>query len=297
MKQRYGLIGYPFDGGASLGRPGARYAPEAIRKALGWITYRIVDGMIFDVEADQVLNLSEVEIQDLGDVAVVPADIGKTVERTRERVAQAVREGYFPIVLGGDDSGGFPALAGLHDATAGPIGVIHLDAHFDLLEESEAQGRLSQSSPLRRVLELPRVDPRAVIQIGQRGFNFARYHAFTREQGMSRVTAREYDRLGTEVVAARALEVAGRDGATIGVMFDIDVLDTAFAPGTGANEPGGLSSRQIIDFLRLVAPRVALLWIAETNPLYDVHGETAQVAAYAIFHTIAARAIAGARPG
>ncbi len=114
---------------------------------------------------------------------------------------------------------------------------------------------------------------------------------------MSRVTAREYDRLGTEVVAARALEVAGRDGATIGVMFDIDVLDTAFAPGTGANEPGGLSSRQIIDFLRLVAPRVALLWIAETNPLYDVHGETAQVAAYAIFHTIAARAIAGARPG
>ena len=75
----------------------------------------------------------------------------------------------------------------------------------------------------------------------------------------------------------------------MGLLFDIDVLDTAFAPGTGANEPGGITSRQWIDFLRIVAPRVDLLWIAETNPLYDLHGETAQVAAYSIFHLIAGR--------
>jgi len=293
MASRYALIGYPFDGGASLGRPGARYAPEAIRKALGWITMRIVDGAIFDVDADRVLDVSGVDLADLGDVPIVPADIDKTVQRTRETVARALRDGRFPIVVGGDDSGGFPALAGLHDTSDGPLGIIHLDAHFDLLEESEAQGRLSQSSPMRRALELERVDPRRVIQIGVRGFNFARYFDFTRQQGVSRITARQYDRLGTDAAAARALEVATRDGARVGLLFDIDVLDTAFAPGTGANEPGGLTSRQWLDFLRLVAPHVHLFWIAETNPLYDLHGETAQVAAYSIWNLIAARTQAG----
>jgi formiminoglutamase/agmatinase len=253
MPSRYALIGYPFDGGSSLGKPGARYAPAAIREALGWIQMRIVDGKLYDVEAEQVLDLSDVEIRDFGDAPIVPADIDKTVQRTRDMVAQVVRDGYFPIVFGGDDSGGFPAMAGLHDATPGMLGIIHMDAHFDLLEESEAQGRLSQSSPIRRSLELERVEPRNVIQIGVRGFNFARYLDYTREQNISRINALQFHRAGPEAAAAQARLVATRGRARVGLLFDIDVLDSAFAPGSGANEPGGLTSRQWIDFQPLVA--------------------------------------------
>src|SRR5262249_46101810 len=169
----------------------------------------------------------------------------------------------------------------------------HLDAHLDLLDESEAQGRYSHSSGVRRGLELPRVDGRRVIQVGTRNFNFAASKRFLDSIGGTELPAREFARLGPLRAAERAL--TSTNGAEkVALAIDVDVLDPAFAPGCGAFEPGGLSTRGLIDFVQVVAPRCSALAVTEVNPLVDFRHMTSSAAANVIFHFMVAHRHRGA---
>src|SRR5437899_335470 len=168
----FDLWGVPFDGAATLGWPGSRYAPERVRGALSWMTMRAQGGQIYSNDTGRMHPFPATLLRDRGDAEVVPHDLMASLDACAVAVASSLREGHVPIVIGGDDSLLYACVSGFHDSHQGSIGVLHFDAHLDLMDESPRQGRYSQSSGMRRALELPRVSARHSIQVGVRNFNF-----------------------------------------------------------------------------------------------------------------------------
>ncbi len=278
----FDLWGVPFDGASTLGSPGSRYAPERVRRALAWMTMRGQGGQVYSIDTGSLHALSSDLLRDRGDADVVPHDLTASLDGCSAAVAGSVGGGRVPIVVGGDDSLLFACVRGFHAAHEGTIAIVHFDAHLDLLDESRAQGRFSQSSGMRRALELPRVSARHSIQVGVRNFNFPASRQFIERVGLAQLPAVEVHQLGTETVVERILQrVEGADH--IFWAFDIDVLDPAAAPGAGAHEPGGLTSRQALDCVRLLAARCGGLSLVEVNPLLDHHDMTSTLAANLVF--------------
>jgi len=243
------------------------------------------------VEGGQVVDLNAVEIADQGDVDIAAHDTEHTFKRAQAMVAAALEGDRFPIVLGGDHAISLPPIRAL--AAARPrIGIVQLDAHLDLVDFSPRQGSLSQSSQIRRALELPQMNPTRLVQVGLRGLNYPEYAAFCREQGITQLTAGEALDQGAEAVANRCLEVAGADGAAIYFTLDIDALDPSSAPGAGAHEHGGLTPRFVSALIRRLAPAVSAFDIAEVNPMFDLHGMTSNLASKLMWDLILARVAA-----
>lgn len=291
----FDLWGAPFDGGATLGWPGARYAPAKVREALGWIVQRIQKGVIYSLESDSLHEIGDDLIVDRGDVDVVGHDIGATIKACTDAVAGSLGDGRVPMMVGGDDFLLFPSAQGVHDALPGRIGVIHFDAHLDLLDESTYQGRLSQSSGMRRTLELDRVHAQDCIQVAVRHFNFPSSARFKRDTGLAHVSAGEFQALGTVAAVEQILDrVSGADHLLLS--FDIDAIDPAFAPGAGAHEPGGLTSGEALEAVRLLAPHCDAFAITEVNPMVDHGTATSSLAAYLLFHFAVFGSTAAARP-
>jgi formiminoglutamase/agmatinase len=287
------FVGAPYDGAATLGWPGARYAPDEVRRHLAWMRMRVQDGRIYWVDQDRVVPWRPEQLIDAGDAAVVPHDLAATLAAVRKKTSEVTAAGTVPAVVGGDDSILFPAVAGVHDAVTGSLGIVHLDAHLDLLDESPAQGRFSQSSGMRRALELPRVSPRHSVQVGTRSFNFPSSKRFIDEVGLTELPATLVARRGLDWTLARIREiVAGADHVFLSL--DLDVLDPAHAPGVGWHEPGGLTSRELLDLVVALAPSVRGFALNELNPMTDTRAQSSILAANVVFQFAVA---AAQRPG
>jgi formiminoglutamase/agmatinase len=288
-KQHFGILGFPWDGGASLGRPGARYAPKAIREAAQWLKNRIKEDKVYNVEKRKLIDFDGRQIIDYGDIDIAAYSTEITFRNAEEKIKQILADSVFPFILGGDHSISYPGIKALHDSAEGKIGIIQFDAHLDLVDDSPIQGRFSQSSQMRRALELPRVKPENIVQIGVRSYNYPWYDDYLRETGIVQITAREVHQMTAGQVIERALE-ACKDVEKIYLTFDIDVLDPAFAPGSGANEPGGLTPVQCFAILDGLYPHIHAMDIAEVNPLYDHQDITSSMAARILFDCATERA-------
>lgn len=276
------FIGVPYDGAATLGWPGARYAPAEVRRHLGWMTMRVQEGAIYWIDEDRVVPFDAAQLVDTGDAAVVPHDLMATLAAVRAKTRAETTAGRIPVVVGGDDSILFPAVAGFHDAVTGTVAVVHFDAHLDLLDESLAQGRYSQSSGMRRALELPRVVARHSVQVGTRNFNFPSSKRFIDEVGLTELPAKAVLHHGPAWTLERIRAVvAGADHVFVSV--DMDVLDPAHAPGVGWHEPGGLTSRALLDLLVSLAPVTGGFGLNEMNPMTDHRAQTSILAANLVF--------------
>jgi agmatinase len=277
------FIGVPYDGAATLGWPGARYAPAEVRRHLGWMTMRVQEGAIYSIDEDRLVPFDPARLVDVGDAAIVPHDHMASLEAARAKTRAETALGRIPVVVGGDDSTIlFPAVAGFHDAVAGTVGVVHFDAHLDLLDESPAQGRYSQSSGMRRALELPRVAARHSVQVGTRNFNFPSSKRFIDEVGLTELPAKAVLRHGTDWTLERIRAIV-RGADHLFVSVDMDVLDPAHAPGVGWHEPGGLTSRELIDLIVSLAPATAGFALNEVNPMTDHRTQTSILAANLVF--------------
>ncbi len=276
------FIGAPYDGAATLGWPGARYAPAEVRRHLEWMRMRVQDGEIYWLDEDRIVPFDPGQLVDAGDAAVVPHDLTATLAAVRTKTRDETAAGRIPVVVGGDDSILFPAVAGFHDAVSGSVAIVHFDAHLDLLDQSSAQGRYSQSSGMRRALELPRVASRHSVQVGTRSFNFPSSKRFLDEVGLTELPAKAVLRRGTAWTLERIrATVGGADHLFVSV--DIDVLDPAQAPGVGWHEPGGLSSRELLDLLVELAPEAGGFALNEVNPMTDHRAQTGILAANLVF--------------
>ena len=286
------LVGVPFDGAATLGWPGARYAPAEVRRHLDWMRMRVQEREIYWIDEDRIVPFDAAQLVDAGDAAVVPHDLMATLAAVRAKTRDEAAAGRIPVVVGGDDSILFPAVAGFHDATdaaGGAIALVHFDAHLDLLDGSAAQGRYSQSSGMRRALELTRVDPARSVQVGTRNFNFPSSKRFVDSIGLTELPARAVLRHGTGWTLER-IRAAVAGAAHLFLCVDIDVLDPAHAPGVGWHEPGGLTSRELIDLVVELAPAAAGLALNEVNPMTDHQAQTSILAANLVFQFAVAAA-------
>jgi agmatinase len=240
------IVGAPTDDLVS-DRPGTRFAPRAIRAA------SCPPGPHLEAGVDA---FEELRIVDFGDAPVVPADPERTHAAIEALVGEVVDAGPLPIVLGGDHSvteANVRAVA----ARTGPVGLIHFDTHTDTGREVFSVER-SHGTPMFRLVEQGHVDPRRYVQIGLRGYwpGPAEF-GWQAERGITSIFMHEIRALGIDAVVERALEVAG-SGPTF-LTVDVDVLDPAFAPGTGTPEPGGMTSDELLRACRGVAARARLV--------------------------------------
>jgi formiminoglutamase/agmatinase len=283
MSNHFGILGFPWDGGASLGRPGARYAPEAIRGAFNsWFKGRIQDEKVYHVDTRSVFNVSDDKIVDYGDVEIISYDEQRTLKNAEQSTLEILQKDGYPCVFGGDHSTSYPIIKALHDHAKGEVGIIHFDAHLDLVDETPMQGKYSQSSEIRRALELDRISEEHVVQIGVRGFNYPWYADYLKSTGILQFTAYDVHKGNLDDIAAQTLDrLSGCE--KVYLTFDIDVLDPAFAPGTGADEPFGLYPHQCAFLLEAMYGITDAFDIVEVNPVFDLHGITTAVASRIMF--------------
>lgn len=264
------ILGAPLDWGTSY-RPGARFGPQAIREA----DYGAMDGyrphLPTGIDALGVLG-----VVDIGDVYVVPTDLAMSIERIADTVEQVAAAGKVPIVLGGDHTITFPNATGVARVHGfGEVALIHFDAHADTgnLQNGQLYGH---GTPMRRLIESGAVPGHRFVQIGLRGYwPEPDVVAWMREQRMRFYMMNEIVDRGLNEVVDEAVTYALEGGAKgVFISVDIDVVDPGMAPGTGTPEPGGLTSRQLLDTVRRLAKDLNVLGadVVEVAPAYD-HSE------------------------
>jgi agmatinase len=252
-RPRFRLIGAPTDSHSSFLR-GAASAPPLIRAAL------FSDHGNLTAESGAELGV-DIVMEEGGDLPLKEAPEDDAL--IRDAVSRSIREGAVPLVLGGDHSISFPAVAGAA-AEHGPIDILHFDAHPDLYDELDGDRR-SHASPFARIMEQGLA--RRLVQVGIRTLN-----RHCREQA---------ERFGVEIVAMRdfAPDRVPQLAGPLYISVDLDAFDPAFAPGVSHHEPGGLSVRDVLATLDRVRAPVVGADIVELNPSRDVNGVTAVLAA------------------
>ena len=246
------LVGLPFDAQSSYLR-GAADAPSKIRQALN------SDASNHWTELGVDLGGLEA-FEDLGDLSFQDGDAFEIIE---SKIAGLLDEKRRPVFLGGDHSITYPIVKAF--AKSYPqLSIFHFDAHPDLYDDFEGN-RWSHACPFARIMESGLAE--RLVQVGIR--------TATEHQ------RQQAHRFGVELIEMRDLP-AYRHLKASGpayVSFDIDVLDPAFAPGVSHREPGGMSVREAIGHLDAIAAEIVGADIVEYNPVRDLDGMTATVAA------------------
>jgi len=227
------IVGAPTDDLVS-DRPGTRFAPRAIRAASAPPGRHLVAG----IDAFATLR-----VVDYGDAAVLPADATASHAAIAQTVGQVVAAGAIPVVLGGDHSIAEPDI-GAVAATRGPVGLVHFDAHTDTGTQVFGVER-SHGTGMYRLVEAGAVEGTRYVQIGLRGYwPGEEVFAWQKQRGIRSFFMEDVRRESVEEVIGRTIGLLG--SGPVFVSVDIDVLDPAFAPGTGTPEPGGMSAAELL---------------------------------------------------
>lgn len=253
------VMGVPFDA-ATSNRPGARFGPQAIRRA----------SAIFDNDPQYPFGRDLFEgmaVIDYGDCLLDYGDHRKTPASIEKAAAKIVGSGAYLLTLGGDHFITLPLLRA-HAARHGPLALVHFDAHQDTWPDEK--GRIDHGSFLGRAVEEGLVDVARSIQIG------IRTHA-PKDCGIRILYGYEVEEMSAGTLSSTILNHVG-DAATY-LTVDIDVLDPAFAPGTGTPVAGGPSSAKLLSVLRgLAGLDIRGSDVVEVAPAYD-HADVTAIAA------------------
>ncbi len=234
------ILGAPTDDLLSS-RPGTRYGPRAIRDASG------DPGMHVGRRVDW---WEQLRVVDYGDAPVVPADPLRTADAIERLVGEVLGAGTIPITLGGDHSIVYPELKACA-AVHGPLALVHFDAHTDT--GAEIYGvEVSHGTPMYRLVEDGHVVGERYVQLGLRGYwPGPPEWAWQERHGVTALPMTTIDEIGLDAAIERAVAVVGDHKVFLTV--DVDVLDPAFAPGTGTMEPGGMTSRELLKAVGAIA--------------------------------------------
>ena len=268
----YAVVGVPWDGATSY-RTGQRLAPDAIRRASMTIRpYNLaMDVGIFEHGSGV----------DYGDIAVVPGYIEETYARIEAELAPLVEAGMIPVMMGGDHSITLPELRAMAK-THGPVALVHFDSHTDTNDQYFGKPYY-HGSPFRRAVEEGIIRPKKSIQIGMRGSVYSKdAYQDSMSLGFKVITMADFRQLGMETVIENIRNRV--EHTKVFVTFDIDVVDPAFAPGTGTPEVGGFTSGEAIDLVHgLKGLNFVGFDLVEVLPAYDTADITALLAANLIY--------------
>ena len=259
--QDVAILGVPLDCGTTF-RSGTRWGPLAMRTISS-----LHSGYNYELGVDLHESL---DVVDIGDVTVIPANIEKSFDQIDKAVAYCHERAVFPVILGGDHSIGYPDIRGLAPYVDGNIGIIHFDRHTDM-SEMNLDERM-HGTPFFHATNIPNAPPGNLVQIGVGGWTGSRAGVKNaREKGATSITITDIERYGLERIAEMALELAWKDAKAVFLSFDIDSIDPAFAPGTGTPETGGLMPREAFRMLHQITREgLAGMELVEVSPPYDV---------------------------
>jgi guanidinopropionase len=285
------FVGVPFDMGTFV-RPGARSGPAQIRD---------MSRLLRKVHpATLVAPFDLCQVADVGDAPVNPMNIEGSIERITGFFRDLAAKGVAPLSMGGDHTIPVPILRGLKagGALGEPVGVIHVDAHADVLAtDSDAFDgiEVNHGTFMRLAVEEGLVDPRRTVQIGLRGTQWsADANKFAEDAGIRMIYQHELDAIGLDAVIAEILRVIGE--GPVYFTIDVDGLDPTCCPGTGYPEPGGLSMREMQAITRSCRGLDFIGGdVSEVSPAYDPAGMTALCAAHLLFEILCLTAEARAR--
>ncbi len=266
------ILGVPCDEGVvrNFGRPGARLAPQEVRKQL--LAMPAPDGLVVG------------EVFDLGDTIV-----GETLEATHESqralVRQVLRDGKGLVIVGGGNDISYPDCAALSDVSS-EVMALNIDTHFDV----RACEPRNSGTPYRQLLEGGHVKPSRFYEVANKALNNPIRHR------------RYLEDLGVNILPLRALRdqrlipplesaLASSTAEAVFWGFDIDSVRASDAPGVSAPCPIGLTADEICEIARLAGGdvRSRILELTEINPVYDVDKRTSRLAAYIILYYLTAQ--------
>lgn len=273
------IVGAPFDSGVSY-RPGTRFGPQHIRQSSRLLR-----------PYNPAQNNSPFALQqvvDAGDVDCNPFNIPEALSVVEKRIYELTEKNKRVVTLGGDHTLALPALRAL-SRRHGPLAVVHFDAHLDTWDTYFGMDT-THGTPFRRASEEGLIDKTASVHVGIRG------PLYTSND------LKEDANLGFNIISCVDIENNGMSQAIealrkrvgdvpVYLSVDIDVLDPSHAPGTGTPEAGGMTSRELLRFLREFS-NLNLIGadIVEVAPAYDHAEITGISAAHVVYEILSAMA-------
>lgn len=257
------IVGVPMDFTVSY-RPGTRMGPQQIRT----VSYGIEEYSFYTNQ-----DLRDYNFCDLGDMALPFGNVDKSLQIIEQVARKLSSDGKFVIYLGGEHLISWPLIK-VYAETYPDLAVFHFDAHADLRQNYLGEIN-SHATVMRRVCE--KIGGKNLYQFGIRSGERDEY---------------EYAQANTNIFINRLLEPLAEVVKSLGqrpvyITLDIDVVDPAFAPGTGTPEPGGCSSKDIIEAVVMMSSlNVVGMDLVEISPVNDRSDRTAILGAKLVRESI-----------
>ncbi|THW14124.1 Arginase/deacetylase [Aureobasidium pullulans] len=302
------IIGAPFDSAVTY-RPGARLGPRAMRVA----SSRHLPSRSFHQHMGINPYMSWARVLDCGDIPITPIDNVVALQQMTEAFIElGQRQVAHPLyqdkpklmILGGDHSLSLPALRALNAVYGRPMTVLHFDAHLDTLHPfsyphnwDSPNSDFNHGSMFWKASNEGLINNGSSVHAGLRtrlsGDDWSTYTEDDK-QGFLRISTEDIDDIGTKGIIEKIMDRIGTEDPVY-LSIDIDVLDPAFAPGTGAPESGGWTSRELHRILAgLRGLNVVGADIVEVAPAYDsLGGDTAFTAATFAYEIVTSWVVQG----
>ena len=279
------IVGAPIDSGTSH-RSGAKFGPQAIRGG---------DYLPHDAErphlAMRVDSLKELKIFDAGDLLMPPGDLVSSLKVLEDATEKISRAGAVAVVLGGDHSVASADVLGIAQHRGmGKISMIHFDAHADT-GDLQFGALVGHGTPMRRLIDSGAVRGDRFLQLGLRGYwPDNETLNWMRDQGMRSYEMTEIHHRGMKAVLDESFATLTKDCDGVFLSVDIDVVDPGMAPGTGTPEPGGMTSRELLEAVRRICFELPVVGIdvVEVCPAFDSADITAILANRVVLEALSA---------
>ncbi len=279
------IVGAPIDSGTSH-RSGAKFGPQAIRMG----DYLPHDGARPHL-ALRVDALQQLKIADAGDLMMPPGNLEDSLKVLRAATEKISRAGAIAVVLGGDHSIASADVAGIAAHRGkGKISMVHFDAHADT-GDLQMGALVGHGTPMRRLIESGDVRGDRFLQLGLRGYwPDGATLDWMRDQGMRSYEMTEIHHRGLTAVLDESFATLTRDCDGVFLSVDIDVVDPGMAPGTGTPEPGGMTSRELLEAVRRICLELPIVGIdvVEVAPPFDSADITAILANRVVLEALSA---------
>jgi len=269
------VYGFPFDA-TTISRSGANYGPRAIRETSVQFT---------NFQATYDFDLfAKLQLADGGDCKVALGNTVKTFERVEADIAEIVAGGAIPVVFGGDHSVSIPVGKAAKRPGTSP-GWVQFDTHLDAAPHVGGE-ELNHCCTITRAVDNG-YDPSKIVLVGISGWmNPKTELKYCRDHGIRVIWLEDIWERGAAWVVDQILERVGEDGFYL--TFDVDSLDAAYAPGTCAPTPGGMTMREALEIIRGISPAGLIgVDVAEALPAHDHSMRTQLIAARVALEALA----------
>lgn len=279
------IVGAPIDSGTSF-RSGAKFGPQAIRGT---------DYLPHDGERPHMSlrtdGLKDLKVVDAGDLLMPGDDLVKSLKVLEEATEKITRSGAIPLILGGDHSITSADVVGIANKYGwGKVSMIHFDAHADTAD-TQSGSLVGHGTPMRRLIDSGAVRGDRFLQLGLRGYwPEPATLDWMSDQGMRSYEMTEIHHRGLKAVLDESFSILTDECEGVFLSVDIDVVDPGMAPGTGTPEPGGMTSRELLEAVRRICMELPIVGIdvVEVAPAFDSSDITAMLANRVVLEALGA---------